>query len=399
MNPSTQTATATHSACGSIFNAGPVARSIAGLLCCAAVALSTSGCATTRFGALIPGHTRSEKIKGELVTAQYICITPDSSGEQPLHPKTGRAPASLVEPVSTAQLASLLAGVAVDTVKQELIREAKRYEHQSSARLMLTTSDLGAEGLIVVTRWIDGEKEPRNTNDGKEAASKGSNATQRSGVFPSNRDQPIPSELTGKFVPQTVDVKFNEVTTLGDLIAPRNGKRPAEVLTLRVKREGSSSVYRIAGGKLWVGAVGAKVVKFGWGNLPQFWQWPGALLLKSDSQVEIEATANIKSLMATKDSELKWTEVKPESGILSSIEVNLNEVPKTYELTNNVGAWLAVPMVKTTKNSDEEMGFVIMDFKLNERDTSNASKYLEDAAKAVEKNRGSIVDGVTKVFE
>jgi hypothetical protein len=200
-------------------------------------------------------------------------------------------------------------------------------------------------------------------------------------------------------VPQTVDVKFNEVTTLGDLIAPRNGKRPAEVLTLRVKREGSSSVYRIAGGKLWVGAVGAKVVKFGWGNLPQFWQWPGALLLKSDSQVEIEATANIKSLMATKDSELKWTEVKPESGILSSIKVNLNEVPKTYELTNNVGAWLAVPMVKTTKNSDEEMGFVIMDFKLNERDTSNASKYLEDAAKAVEKNRGSIVDGVTKVSE
>lgn len=403
MNPSTQTATATHSSGGSTFKARALTRSIVGLLCCAAVAFSTSGCVTTRFGALIPGHTRSEKIKGELVTARYFRLKeggPPRTKKVLPEEEDGRT--KFMVP-GGPELASLLAGVAIDAVKSELIREAKRYEHQSSTRLLLTTDELGDEGVIVVTRWIDGTMNASDSTppDAKSIASEGdkSRGKQRTPqrAFPSQSDVPPSDSLTAEIENQDVGVNGSLSTALNTHFKSRSGKRPAEVLTLRVRRE-ASSVYRVASAKLWVAAVGAKVVKFGWGNLPQFWQWPGALLLRSDSQVEIETSVNIKALQKLKDSEFKWTEIKPESGVLSSIKVNLNEAPKTYDLTNNVGTWLAVPMIQTTDPSGREMGFVVMDFKLNERDSSNAAKYLEDAANAVEKNRGSIIDGVSKAF-
>lgn len=356
---------------------------------CAVLVLSTSGCAATRLGALVPGHSRSEKTKGELLTAQYIRIERASSVSNVKSTKTNRLMASSAIGI---QFASLLAGVAVDQVKAELIREAKRYEHQSSTRLLLTTEDLGNEGVIVVTRWIDSKNANTSAGSGKAVAGSSDDKPAAKSIYPNAAERPDGDELVGDFQPQRVD----GLEHLDGMLEPKNGKRPAAVLTLRVKRE-AASVYKVADAKLWVAAVGAKVVNFGWGNLPKVWEWPGALLLKSDSQAEIEAAVNIKSLVGGKDGDFKWNEVKPESGVLSSVKVNLNELPKTYQLSNNVGAWLAVPTVEVSPGT--KMGFVVMDFKLNERDTSNAKKYIEQAAEAVDKNRDSIIGNVTKVLQ
>jgi hypothetical protein len=256
--------------------------------------------------------------------------------------------------------------------------------------------------MIVVTRWIDGappEEQGSDDKSGRPSSKRGG------GVYPSRNDAPDSAELNAQFEGQIVDAVGDPIdmtnstadVALRKLMTSEKGKRPAAVLTMRVRREGSAPVYRIAGAKLWVGSVGAKVVNFGWGNLPKFWQWPGALLLKSDSQAEMEFTMNVKSLQQVDQANYKWSEVKPESGVLSSIKVNLNQLPKTFSLGSNVGAWMALPVLQV--GGGKGKGFAVLDFKLNARDTSNAEKYFEQAAGALEKNRGSIIDSIAKAAQ
>lgn len=103
------------------------------------IIMAIEGCAVrTRLGEMIPGHTNSEKLDGEMITATFIPF------QHPAQPKEGLAGPMMIPGAS--ELAGALAKIAVDAVRKEFLREAEKYEHQYPARLLLTTENLNKGG-------------------------------------------------------------------------------------------------------------------------------------------------------------------------------------------------------------------------------------------------------------
>jgi hypothetical protein len=332
----------------------------------ASSSLFTSCVAKSRLGMFIPGHIRSNQSKGEVVTARYYMLQEAPKAES-LPPPPSKAGDGAQKTGLEAAAAAFLAGLVIDTTKKELLKEAESYEHGYATRLMLTTQELGGEGIIVLTRWID---EPKKTA----AAS------------------PDKSDLSDKLIPaednQLITISAPKSAIEQTLKNPPPGKVPAAIMTMRVKAHGNTGVYRLSGAKLWVDRVGSKVVSFGWANAAQPWQWLGGLILATDGQAEIAANMKVKALTKNKDGEGAWIEIKPESSVLGSTKVGLSKLPATFALGNNVGSWMAVP----SYDKVSQLGFVVMEFDFVEKDTSNTKKYLTKAADSVEGQRGKLTD-------
>ncbi len=336
------------------------------------ILIAVEGCAVrTRLGEMIPGHANSEKLDGEMITATFIPLKP---------PATNGLAKSQMIPGAT-ELAGALAKIAVDALRKEFLREAEKYEHQYPARLLLTTENLDNGGVILVTKWI-------TDPDAKPSEDKGLDPLDMSNLNP-----PIDTQIHE-------EVEENNLSaTLKKLIEtpPTNAKSKmaASALALRVTSSGGF-VYRLSGARLWIKSVGAKVVDFGWRNLPKFWQWPGALIFSTDSQMNFSTTMNTKALIASKlDSNKKitegqWSEILPESEVLGAVNIDLDKLPTITPIGSQLGSWLMVPTI------DGKLGFVVMNFKFTERDLSNAKKYIEQAADGLKNNENTISDFAKK---
>lgn len=358
------------------------------MVVCAAMTIivTTTGCAVrTRLGTMIPGHVNSESLKGELVTATFIPL---------------KEPATVQFIPGASEAAGAVVKIAVDTIHKELLREAEKFEHQSSTRLLVTTKDLNIGGVILITRWVD------NPNVKKENASLESNEIDLVPHLTKQIYAPVAEEKLGDTI-KTILLNENSTKTTSSTIIPPvapAGKMAVAALTLRVTRVKSDGteksnetfIYRFSGAKLWVKAVGAKVVDFGWGNIPKIWQWPGALIFATDAQMGFTATMNTKALIATaidaknNMTEGKWVDILPESDALGSVNINLDQLPIVTPIGSQLGSWMMLPTIGGS------IGIAVMNFKFTERDSSNAKKYIEHVAAGVKKNENTLSDFLNK---
>ena len=335
-----------------------------------AILATTTGCAVrTRLGAMIPGHVNSEKLEGEMVTATFI----------PLVPKPPAARPEMIP--GAAEAAGALVKVGVDALRKELLREAEKYEHQCSTRLLVTTKDLDTGGVILITRWVD------NPDIKKKS---GSAESSQSDLIP-----PLDTQIQTAVPESALGDKIKTILST----PPREDKMAVTALTLRVTSAGDF-VYRFSGARLWVKAVGAKVVDFGWRNVPKIWQWPGALIFATDAQMGFTATMNTKALVATKIddnnnvTEGKWVDILPESDVLGSVNINLDKLPMVTPIGSQLGSWMMVP---TIGGKAHLLGFAVMNFRFTERDSSNAKKYIEQAADGLKNNESALSDLAKKM--
>ena len=328
------------------------------------IAMVIEGCAVrTRLGEIIPGHANSEKLDGEMVTATFIPFQKEDLAKPEMIPLA-------------SELVGELAKIAVDAARKEFLREAEKYEHQYPARLLLTTNDLDKGGVILVTKWI--------TNPDAKPSNDNASATLVMSDFTPPTDTQIQKEVAKDKLSETLTNLLNNPPP------DAKNKMAALALALRVTPSGGS-VYRLSGARLWINSVGAKVVDFGWRNLPKFWQWPGALIFSTDSQMNFSTTMNTKALIASKLEDKKitegqWSEILPESDVLGSVNIDLDKLPTITPIGSQLGSWLMVPTI------DGKLGFVVMNFKFTERDLSNAKKYIEQAADGLKNNEDAISD-------
>lgn len=333
--------------------------------------MAIEGCAVrTRLGEMIPGHNNSEKLDGEMITATFIPF------QHPAKPKDGLAEPKMIPGAS--ELAGALAKIAVDAVRKEFLREAEKYEHQYPSRLLLSTESLDKGGVILVTKWIT-DPDAKPSEGGKVLDP----------LDMSNLNPPIDTQIHEEVEENALSATLKNLLETPPPNAPN--KMAASALALRVTPSGGF-VYRLSGARLWIKSVGAKVVDFGWRNLPKFWQWPGALIFSTDSQMNFATTMNTKALIASKlDSNKKitegqWSEILPESDVLGAVNIDLDKLPTITPIGSQLGSWLMVPTI------DGKLGFVVMNFKFTERDLSNAKKYIEQGADALKNNENTISD-------
>lgn len=340
--------------------------------------------AQTRIGQLIPHHSLSMNKSGELVTSGHVQLEKLSEPKPKVVEPQGANPPIPGSAAMGTALAGLLANVAVDAVKKELQKEANNYEHQFSSRLLLTTDEIGSDSVLYFIRWIDAK-------NASKAVLNNFSADRGASVFAS--------------LSNVTDRKKDSVQQkLAVELGRRTGKVPAMILIMRMKEEVPGSyVYRMKDARLWTGAVGAKVVDFDLKNSWKVWQWLGALIMKTDSQATIDAQLSTKALTASKLSkeeevlEAKWTEINPESSPLSAVNLDMDELPGTSDLSDNIGTWIAVPAYNI-KGISRRVGFLVFEYKVTEKDASNAKKYIENAVESVEQQRGPAKSWLSGVF-
>lgn len=346
-------------------------------------------CSTaTRLGQLIPKHPNSELVKGEVTAAGYLQIiaikkreaVKPKENEPKLGPDGQPIPGG---PASAGAAAAFAAELVIDAAKQELEREAEKYERQFSARTLLTVREMGEEGYLYLVRSTDRPK-VRMTQAARHPSSV------------SEIIHALHAATTSHDHKLSIEKEQEAVKELSSLI-PGN-KVPQMVLAIRLTREQGigASIYRAHQPKLWVAGVGAKVVGF---NQIQPWTWLGALLLKTGNEAVVEVQMTAKALQLEGVSEPKrtykgsWVQVEPSSTIVSGAKVDLTKPGTVYAAGPKAGSWLPIPSIITEQG---EQGYVDLTFTVVEKDPSNVKQRLKKVSEEVEKNKGSWIDWVKK---
>ncbi|MFO1483212.1 MAG: hypothetical protein U1F71_07565 [Verrucomicrobiaceae bacterium] len=366
----------------------PKTRHIHAIVCSMLFVLS-SGCSTsTNLGLLIPSHPNSEKTDGEVTIAGYA--------RHEDHQTTYTEKSATGYAVPAALVAGWVASMAIDAVKAELEREAEKYEHQVSARALLTYKELGARGTLLCVRWTD---QPKKSLRAKTHA----NAQ----VETHDDSTALLHEIAGKL--------FNgrdqaDLTSELERLRPA-GKVPQWVLALPVRKH-ELSIYKASQPKLWVASVGAKVVAF---NPRQPVGYLGAAFFKTSSQarMDIQMTARGAEFEVIDQGggalKTSWKTLEPSSTLVSGATVDLNKPGQVYSAGGRAGSWLPIPVIGITKDSikngdgdkpytlkKEMVGFLDISFAVTETDKSNTKKKITQAADYVGKNKASWVDWVKK---
>lgn len=341
--------------------------------------LLAPACSTsTRIGALIPKHINSELVKGEVSVAGYVrtsnlAAKSETGGEK-----------KLAAGVGATALAGFAADLAIDAVKKELDREAKKYERQSTARCILSLEDIGEAGYFVFARCTDRPGLKKKENIENDNIPKGTEAASIiSSLRPNGTSQEDFMAVLGGDV--------------GRLIP--KGKVPQSVLVVNVERVKNSglAIYKISGARLWVAGVGAKVVYFHWNPF----SYLGALLLKTGHEAEVDLAMNIKALQLDNlqnpkaSSKSSWVQVEPSSTLIKGMKVNLNKPGNIYEAGSMAGSWVPIPSVAGEKGP---IGFVEVTFSVTEKDPSNVKKHITEASEQIEKNKDSWIEKLKAQF-
>lgn len=277
---------------------------------------------------------------------------------------------------------AIAAGLALDAVKKELDREAKKYERQSTARCILSLDDIGDSGYFIFARCTDkpGSKKESDSVQDKVSIDRGIED-----IYSKLKES---SDSSSGASSADVDAVLNK-------LVPK-GKIPQSVLVVKMERARNvkTTIYKVSDAKLWVAGVGAKVVDFHWNPV----SYLGALLLKTGNEAEVDLAMNVKALqlenLENPKSSFKssWVQVEPSSTLVKGMKVNLSKPGSVYDAGSMAGSWMPIPSVAGEKGP---IGFVEVTFSVTEKDPSNVKKYITEASEKIEENKESWIKKLT----